>query len=62
MNRACVAALVVTCVTIGSASAFAQGWSVDVSAGHLVYDPLSASVNTGNLMGAVRYDSVHQRR
>jgi hypothetical protein len=35
----------------------AQGLAVEVSAGRIVYDPLSASLGTGNLMGTVRFDS-----
>ena len=35
----------------------AQGWSADVSAGRVVYDPVSASVGTSNVMGGLRYDT-----
>ena len=38
----------------------AQGLSVDVSAGRLVYDPLVANVGTNNLMGSLRYDTTRQ--
>jgi len=38
----------------------AQGVSVDVSAGRLVYDPGAASVGSNNVMGTVRVDSVRQ--
>jgi hypothetical protein len=34
-----------------------QGLSLDVSAGRLVYDPVSANVGTNNMMGTLRYDS-----
>lgn len=34
----------------------AQGVSVDVSAGRLVYDPTATNVDTNNLVGSVRYD------
>jgi hypothetical protein len=34
-----------------------QGWSADVSAGRLVYDPLSATVDTSTVMGAIRRDT-----
>ncbi|MBI3047216.1 MAG: hypothetical protein HYY76_02790 [Acidobacteria bacterium] len=35
----------------------AQGWSIDVSAGQVVYDPSSANAGTNNIMGTVRYDA-----
>jgi hypothetical protein len=56
--RVSVVALVVTGVAIGGglSPALAQGWAVDVSAGRLVYDPISATVGTSNLIGSVRYD------
>jgi hypothetical protein len=38
------------------ANLHAQGLSVDVSAGRLVHDPVSASVGANNLIGSVRYD------
>ena len=38
-------------------AARAQGWSVEASAGRLVYDPVSANVGTNNLMGSLRYDT-----
>ena len=34
-----------------------QGWSAEVSAGRLVYDPVLANVGTSNLMGSLRYDT-----
>ena len=52
------AALVVTLVALSHVSAaLAQGWSAEVSAGRLVYDPLSANAGTNNLMGSLRYDT-----
>jgi hypothetical protein len=39
-----------------SAVARAQGWSADVSAGRLVYDPASLDVGTSTMMGTLRYD------
>jgi hypothetical protein len=38
--------------------ASAQGLAVEVSAGRIVYDPLSASLGTSNLMGTVRFDAM----
>jgi hypothetical protein len=38
-------------------AASGQGWSAEVSAGRLVYDPLLASVATSTLMGSLRYDT-----
>ena len=35
---------------------YAQGLSVDVSAGRIVYDPVSVNLGTNNLMGTLRYD------
>jgi hypothetical protein len=37
--------------------AHAQGWSADVSAGRIVYDPVSANVTTNNVIGSLRYDT-----
>jgi hypothetical protein len=34
-----------------------QGWSADVSAGRTVYEPVSATVGTSNLIGSIRYDT-----
>ena len=62
MSRSSLVALVATCVAIGGGSSVsAQGWSVDVSAGRLVHDPVSATVGTSNLIGSVRYDSPRER-
>jgi hypothetical protein len=52
------AVLAVVLVTLGHvATAGGQGWSVDVSAGRLVYDPVSANVGTSNVIGSLRYDT-----
>jgi hypothetical protein len=37
--------------------AHGQEWSIDMSAGRVVYDPASANAGTNNLMGTVRYDA-----
>jgi len=37
--------------------AHGQGWSVEVSTGRLVYEPIAADVATSNVMGGIRYDS-----
>jgi len=51
------AALVVSVGALSqTASASAQGWSADVSAGRLVYDAISANVGTSNVIGSLRYD------
>ncbi len=42
------------------AAVCAQGLSVDVSAGRLVYDPLVTNIGTNNLMGSLRYDTVRE--
>jgi hypothetical protein len=52
-----VAALIAAVVIASPAALHAQGLSVDVSAGRLVYDPLVSNVGTNNLMGGLRYDA-----
>lgn len=42
---------------IGPADARGQGLSLDVSTGHVVYDPAAANAGTNNVMGTVRYDA-----
>lgn len=37
--------------------AHGQGWSADVSAGRVIYDPVSANVSTNNVIGSLRYDT-----
>lgn len=44
-------------VLFAASSAGAQGLSADVSAGRVVYAPVSANVETTSLMGALRYDA-----
>ena len=57
-NGAIIAALMVILVALSHATeAQGQGWSVDVSAGRLVYEPLSANVRTSSLIGSLRYDT-----
>jgi hypothetical protein len=57
-RSAITAVLVVSLVAMShTTAAGGQGWSAEVSAGRLVYDPLLASVATNNLMGSVRYDT-----
>jgi len=43
---------------LASTDARGQGLSVDVSAGSIVYDPVSANVGTTNVMGTVRFDGL----
>lgn len=58
MTRALVTALLLTVIASSEViSARAQGWSADVSAGRVVYDPVSASVGTNNVMGSLRYET-----
>lgn len=57
-GRAITTVLVVSLVAMShTTAARGQGWSAEVSAGRLVYDPLLASVATNNLLGSVRYDT-----
>lgn len=41
-----------------STDALGQGLSVDLAAGSVVYDQVSANVGTTNVMGTVRYDAI----
>ncbi|HKE83088.1 MAG TPA: glycogen-binding domain-containing protein [Vicinamibacterales bacterium] len=52
-----ITAFVAALVIAAPAAICAQGVSVDVSAGRLVYDPLVADIGTNNLMGSLRYDT-----
>jgi hypothetical protein len=58
--RRLIATSLVALVIAAPASICAQGLSVDVSAGRLVYDPLVAHVGTNNLMGSLRYDTARE--
>jgi hypothetical protein len=52
------AVLAVTVAGLGdSPVVHAQGWSADVSAGHLVYEAVPANVGTSNLIGTLRLDA-----
>jgi hypothetical protein len=42
---------------VAPTGAWAQGLSVDVAAGRMIYDPVSANVSTNNVMGTLRYDA-----
>jgi hypothetical protein len=55
--RALLEAFLTVSVVCMSAHLQAQGLSVEISAGRLVYDPISANLGTNNLMGGVRYDT-----
>ena len=58
MTRHAVTALLLTLIVSSEFLVVrAQGWSADVSAGRVVYDPVSASVGTSNVMGGLRYDA-----
>lgn len=52
--RVLLASLLAVCLPI---EAHSQGWSVDLSAGRIVYDPASVNVATNSLVGTVRYDA-----
>jgi hypothetical protein len=58
--RRSIAALFAALSIAAPAATRAQGLSVDVSAGRLVYDPLVANVGTNNLMGSLRYDTARE--
>ena len=58
--RRCIAAFLAALVIAAPAVICAQGLSVDVSAGRLVYDPLVANIGTNNLMGSLRYDTARE--
>lgn len=58
MTKGVVTALVMGLVVLRCTTTLhGQGWSAEVSAGRLVYDPLAASIGTNNLMGSLRYDA-----
>jgi hypothetical protein len=61
MTHRAIAGLCLSLIAVGGSVRLpAQGLSVDVSAGRLVYDPLSTDLGTNNLMGTIRYDTVRQ--
>ena len=54
--------ILLSLIVAGSSVVFAsrvcaQGLSVDVSAGRIVYDPVSVNLGTNNVMGTLRYDT-----
>jgi hypothetical protein len=58
MRRAILASLVLAGSSVVFAPAVcAQGLSLDLSAGRIVYDPVSINVGTNNAMGTLRYDA-----
>jgi hypothetical protein len=55
---AVITALVMSLAAMShTTAASGQGWSAEVSAGRLVYDPVFASVATNTFMGSLRYDT-----
>ena len=57
-GKAVTATLVVILAALShTTAANGQGWSAEVSAGRLVYDPALATVGTSSLMGSLRYDT-----
>jgi hypothetical protein len=58
VRRSIVSAAIVSAwVVTAASSALAQGASVDLSAGRIVYQPLAASVQANNVIGTLRYES-----
>jgi hypothetical protein len=58
MKRAGAAAAVVVLVMLSVVNAaHGQGWSADLSAGRLVYDPFAVSIGTNNVTASLRYDT-----
>jgi hypothetical protein len=54
--------ILLSLIVAGSSVVFAsgvcaQGLSIDVSAGRIVYDPVSVNLGTNNVMGTLRYDT-----
>ena len=56
MTHVLVVALVAIVTSASVGLVFAQEWSVDVSAGRTVYDPLAATLGTNTLLGMIRYE------
>jgi hypothetical protein len=57
-GRTFAALVIVGATAFGLTSdSHAQGLSLDVSAGRLVYDPIAVNVSTNNLVGSLRYDA-----
>lgn len=58
-TRAIGASLLLAGLLAGSVphEAHGQGWSVDLSAGRIVYDPVSVNIGTSNVVGSLRYDA-----
>jgi hypothetical protein len=57
--------ILLSLIVAGSSVVFAsgvcaQGLSVDVSAGRIVYDPVSVNLGTNNVMGTLRYDTARR--
>jgi hypothetical protein len=58
MNRRLVLSLIVAGSSVLFANGVcAQGLSVDISAGRIVYDPVSVNLGTNNAMATLRYDT-----
>jgi hypothetical protein len=47
----------ILCAAAHPSTARAQAWSIDLSAGHIVYRALDADVGANNLVGTLRYDA-----
>jgi hypothetical protein len=56
-RRATLALVVVSHFVVAAAPAHAQVWSLDLSGGRTVYEPVPVNVSTNNLVGTVRYDA-----
>lgn len=55
--RFALAFVISVAATLQPSAAHAQAWTLDLSAGRTVYDPLALNVGTNNLVGTVRYDA-----
>jgi hypothetical protein len=56
-GRVVLLSLIVAGSSVVTASrVYAQGFSVDISAGRIIYDPVSVNLGTNNAMATLRYD------
>jgi AMP-activated protein kinase-like protein len=58
-RRGLLALTFLACLIVAAAprKACAQTWSIDLSAGRTVYEPVAVNAGTNNLVGSVRYDA-----
>lgn len=55
--RGILPGLLLAAVTLWARPAAAQGFSADLSAGHLLYEPLGGELETNNVVAQLRFDS-----